>query len=84
MLISEQVAHVHNGNPLAGGGDQNVPDRSANDAPESGIPPRYQDGMGGIDLEKVKRDQRQARRAVVRAMIQSLRRLRPRARATFR
>lgn len=39
------------------------------------IPPRYQDGRGGIDLEQVQRDRRQAKRQVVRAMIRRLKQL---------
>ncbi|ROU01473.1 hypothetical protein EB809_05120 [Marinobacter sp. R17] len=36
------------------------------------ISPRYRDGLGGIDLERVKRDQRRARREVFRALIRRL------------
>lgn len=36
------------------------------------ISPRYRDGLGGIDLERVKQDQRRARREVFRALIRRL------------
>lgn len=39
------------------------------------ITPRYQDGRGGIDLEKVQRDRRLAQRQVTRAMIRRLKQL---------
>lgn len=40
---------------------------------DNSIPPRYQDGRGGINLEQVQRDQQQARRQVIRTMIRRLR-----------
>lgn len=39
------------------------------------IASRYRDGLGGIDLQQVRRDQRQARRQVTRAMIRRLEQL---------
>lgn len=39
-----------------------------------GIPIRYQDGLGGIDTEQVRRDQRQAKREFIRAILKYLRR----------
>ncbi|PCC97981.1 hypothetical protein EAO82_04565 [Halopseudomonas pelagia] len=46
-------------------------DHTLNDS----IPARYQDGRGGIDLEQVRRDQREARRQVLQWVIRRLRRL---------
>ncbi|MBN8239135.1 hypothetical protein JF541_08270 [Marinobacter hydrocarbonoclasticus] len=42
---------------------------------DDAIPPRYRDARGGIDLEQVQRDRRQAKRQVVRAMIRRLKQL---------
>lgn len=72
MLMSEEMKYVHGGNPLARRSDHEVPDRNADDSLEGSIPPRYRDGLGGINLEQVKRDQRRARQAFVRAMLRSL------------
>ncbi|BCB08895.1 hypothetical protein HHSLTHF2_27850 [Vreelandella venusta] len=43
---------------------------------DDAIPPRYRDGRGGIDLEQVQRDRRQAQKQVVRAMLRRLKQLR--------
>lgn len=39
---------------------------------DDAIAPRYRDGRGGINLEQVEKDRRQARRQVIRAMIRRL------------
>lgn len=39
------------------------------------IPSRYQDGRGGIDLERVRLDQHEARRQVIRVMIRRIQKL---------
>lgn len=36
---------------------------------EEGIPCRYRDGRGGVDLERVRRDRLRARQGVIRAML---------------
>lgn len=38
------------------------------DTPTETIPARYRNGAGGIDLEQVRRDQRQARRAFMQSI----------------
>ncbi|MCG2581985.1 MAG: hypothetical protein KA296_14025 [Marinobacter sp.] len=65
MLISQEMTYFHGSNPIALRDNDDVSDR----LPGSSIPPRYRDGMGGINLEQVRRDQRRARREFVRAMI---------------
>ncbi|HET8802730.1 MAG TPA: hypothetical protein VFN01_16290 [Marinobacter sp.] len=72
MLMSEEMKYFHGGNPLARRGNHEAPDRSADDSLEGNIPPRYRDGLGGINLEQVKRDQRRARQEFVRAMLRGL------------
>lgn len=72
MLISAEKTYLQAGNPLAFRDNDEASDRSVNDARQSSIPPRYQDGHGGINIEQVKRDQRRARRDVVRAMMRRL------------
>jgi len=73
MLISAEKTYLRGGNPLA---FREHADRNAKESHRSSIPLRYRDGMGGINLEQVKRDQRRARRDIVRTMIRSLDRLR--------
>lgn len=72
MLISEEMTYFHGGNPIAFRENDDAPGRRVNDSFDGSIPARYRDGMGGIDIEQVKRDQRRARREFVRAMIRRL------------
>lgn len=69
MLISQEMTYFHARNPLVFRENDDGSDRSADNIPESGIPARYRNGMGGVNLEQVRRDQRRARRDFVRAMI---------------
>ncbi|EAZ97899.1 hypothetical protein MELB17_13542 [Marinobacter sp. ELB17] len=75
MMISEEVLYFQSGGPVTHREDGEVADRSVDDSLEGTIPLRYRDGVGGIDLEQVRRDQLQARRQVVRAMIRRLKTL---------
>lgn len=72
MLISDEMMHLNGGNPITHRNNDGVPDPCDDDSSASSIPPRYRDGRGGIDLEQVKCDQRQARRNFVLAMIRHL------------
>ncbi|MDX1755748.1 MAG: hypothetical protein R3175_06795 [Marinobacter sp.] len=72
MLISAEMAYTHARNPLVFREKDDVSERSIVDSPASSISPRYRDGMGGVNLEQVKRDHRRARQEVVRAMLQRL------------
>jgi hypothetical protein len=72
MLISAEKIYPRGGNPLT---FREHADRNTKESHRNSIPLRYRDGMGGIDLEQVKRDQRRARRDFVRAMIRGLNRL---------
>ena len=72
MLISAEKTYLRGGNPLA---FREHADRNAKESHRSSIPLRYRDGMGGVNLEQVKRDQRRARRDLMRAMIRGLNRL---------
>lgn len=78
MLISDQIKYFHSGNPLAGRENDDVSGQRLDESFEGSIPPRYRDGRGGIDLEQVKRDQRQARQELVQAMLHRLGKLRGR------
>ena len=73
MLISAEKNYLSGGNSLA---FREPADGNAKELHRSSIPLRYRDGMGGINLEQVQRDQRRARRDIVRTMIRSLDRLR--------
>ena len=72
MLISAEKTYLRGGHPLA---FREHADRNAKESHRSSIPLRYRDGMGGVNLEQVKRDQRRARRDLMRAMIRGLNRL---------
>ncbi|EON90866.1 hypothetical protein MARLIPOL_15844 [Marinobacter lipolyticus SM19] len=72
MLISQEMTYFHGSNPVA----LRENDEVADSLPGNGIPPRYRNSMGGVNLEQVRRDQRRARQEVVRAMIQRLGKLR--------
>ncbi|MCR8915492.1 hypothetical protein FDP08_00890 [Marinobacter panjinensis] len=78
MLISEQIKYFHGGNPLARSDNDDVSGQRLDEPFEGSIPPRYRDGLGGIDLEQVKRDQRRARQELVQAMLHRLGKLRGR------
>ena len=78
MLISDEMKYFHGGNPLARGVNDDVTGQRVDESFEGSIPPRYRDGRGGINMEQVQRDQRQARQELVRAMLHRLAKLRGR------
>lgn len=47
-------------------------EESIDASPKGSIPPRYCDGRGGIDLERVRLDQHEAQRQVIQAMIRRI------------
>lgn len=71
MMVSEEEQYFQGRGPLIFREDDEVKEGNVEDY----IPLRYQNGQGGINLEKVRRDQLQARRQVVRAMIRRLEKL---------
>ncbi|SOB76484.1 hypothetical protein SAMN04488490_2176 [Marinobacter sp. LV10R510-11A] len=75
MMVSDEEQYFQGRGPLICREDGEVKERSVDDSLEGSIPLRYQNGQGGIDLEQVRRDQLQARRQVVRAMIRRLEKL---------
>ncbi len=75
MMVSEKVQYFQGKRPLICREDDEVKEGSVDDSLEGSIPLRYQNGQGGIDLEQVRRDQLQARRQVVRAIIRRLKKL---------
>ncbi len=68
-MICEEAKHSQNDDLEAG---------TAKEPKEETIPLRYRNGQGGVDIERVRRDQIQARRQVVRAMIRYFKNLRRR------
>lgn len=52
-----------------------LPRRDNDDSLLGSIPSRYRDGRGGIDLERVRLDQHEARRQVIQAMIRRIEKL---------
>ncbi len=78
MIFSEKIQYSHGGGSFTHRDNDCVEKESHDDSREGTIPLRYRNGLGGIDLEQVRRDQLQARRQVVRAMIQRLKNLRRR------
>jgi hypothetical protein len=72
MMVSATVKHTHHGGPLNRRSNDGVEERAIEDSFEGAIPLRYRDGHGGIDLEKLRRDQLQARRQAVRAIVRRL------------
>lgn len=75
MLISEQIKYFQGGVLPAQRNPDDLSGRRVEDPLADGIPTRYRDGHGGINLERVKRDQRMARNEFVRAMLQRMRNL---------
>ena len=55
--------------------NDDMPKGSADDSLKESIPSRYRDGRGGIDLERVRLDQHEARRQVIQAMIRRIEKL---------
>lgn len=75
MIVSGEVQYFHGVGVLTRRDPADVEAGHVGVSLKGAIAPRYRDGLGGIDLEQVRRDQRQARRQVVRAMIQRLEQL---------
>lgn len=72
MLISEEMTYFHGGSPLALRDADDLPGPRAGDSSSASIPTRYRSGMGGVNLEQVKRDQRRAKKELVQAIIHRL------------
>ncbi|SNY99113.1 hypothetical protein [Halomonas sp. hl-4] len=74
MMKSKEVQSFNAGGLLTHRNNVDVKNNSVDD--QGTIPLRYQDGMGGIDIEQVRRDQRQAQQQFIRAILRHLRRQR--------
>ncbi len=72
MMISGEAQYFRNASPLIFRDQDKGGSERSDDALKVSIPTRYRDGLGGIDLEQVKRDQRRARRQVVRTVLARL------------
>lgn len=48
---------------------------SADDSLKESIPSRYRDGRGGVDLERVRLDQHEAKRRIIQSMIRRIQQL---------
>ncbi|MFL1406535.1 hypothetical protein ACJO2E_14465 [Marinobacter sp. M1N3S26] len=71
MIISAEVQHVYPGSATMRR-ENEAEKRPVDSVPGDTIPPRYRDGRGGVALERVQKDRREARRQVVRAMMRRL------------
>lgn len=71
MMISTAVQQIYQGGTTMRRKSE-AEKRPVYGAPGDAIPPRYRDGRGGIALEQVEQDRREARRQLVRAMIRRL------------
>ncbi|WP_166254893.1 hypothetical protein [Marinobacter salicampi] len=78
MMISGEAHYGNGDSSLFRQPDTVVDERNVDGSPKGTIPNRYRDGLGGINLEQVRQDQRQARRDVVRGMLRRLLNLRRR------
>lgn len=78
MMVLGEAQYLHGAGPLIVRDQDKTEDGYSDAELKVSIPPRYRDGLGGIDLEQVKRDQRRARRKVMRAALDQLGRLRSR------
>lgn len=74
MMDSKKEQYFNGGGPLTRRDKEDVENDRAE--VQGAIPLRYQDGMGGVDTEQVRRDQRQAQQQFIRAILRYLRRLR--------
>ncbi|MBT2788523.1 MULTISPECIES: hypothetical protein [unclassified Halomonas] len=70
MIASKQKAYFNDGDPLARCDEEVAEKESVDD--KSAIPLSYQDRLGGIDIEKVRREQRQAKQQFIRAIVRYL------------
>jgi hypothetical protein len=75
MMISAEVKHFQDSEKLTGKVANEVKKSSRSQSPQGNIPARYRNGRGGIDLDRVRRDQRYARQQVVREMVRRLKEL---------
>ncbi|MEX0606312.1 MAG: hypothetical protein WD623_15480 [Marinobacter sp.] len=76
MMVSEEVQYSHCGGPLICRDDDDMDKGCVDESLKETIPHKYRDGRGGINIEQVRRDQRQAQRQFIRSMIRHLKQLR--------
>ncbi|CEP37197.1 MULTISPECIES: hypothetical protein [Halomonadaceae] len=72
MLNSRKEQNLQRHVSLPCGDKDGMPKGSADDSLKESIPSRYCDGRGGINLERVRLDQHEARRQVIQSMIRHL------------
>ncbi|MDR5874634.1 hypothetical protein [Vreelandella gomseomensis] len=70
MMDSKQKPYFNGGDPLTRLNKED--EERQGDDDKTAIPLRYQDGLGGIDIEKVRREQRQAKQQFIRAILRYL------------
>lgn len=71
MTMSYAVQQIHQVG-TTGGRKREAGQRTTRNVPGTTIPPRYRDGRGGIAVEQIHHDRREARRQVVRAFMRRL------------
>lgn len=75
MLNSSNEQNFQRHDSLSRSDNDDMPKGSVDDSLKESIPSRYRDGRGGIDLERVRLDQHEARRRVVQSMVRRIQQL---------
>ncbi|WP_417579299.1 hypothetical protein [Nitrincola sp.] len=75
MISSTEERYFQPNESLSCQDNDDLAEASTDDPLKGGIPARYLDERGGIDLERVRLDQREARRQVIWAMIRRIKEL---------
>ena len=75
MMNSTKVQNLQHHGSLPRCDNDAVPEGSADNLLKASIPSRYRDGRGGVDLERVRLDQQEARRQVIQAMVRRIEKL---------
>jgi hypothetical protein len=75
MMNSTKVQNLQHHGSLPRCDNDAVSEGSADNLLKGSIPSRYRDGRGGVDLERVRLDQQEARRQVIQAMVRRIEKL---------
>jgi hypothetical protein len=75
MLNSRKEQNFQRHDSLPRSDNDDMPKGSAEDSLKESIPSRYCDGRGGIDFERVRLDQHEARRLVIQSMMRRIKQL---------
>lgn len=75
MLNSRKEQNFQLRDLLPRSDNDDMPKGSADDSLKESIPSRYHDGRGGVDLERVRLDQHEAKRRFIQSMIRRIQQL---------